>query len=152
MAHSASPASCTSVFRTVVPACVVSTLAFAFTTIASADDLQIPAFTAYMLPDSGSARISEQRGVTRWNDPKQSVNWYGKFSQSGSLTASFELRLPADSVSKLKLNIDGQSLHAIGTGEGDDAVVVAKFGEFKIAEPGHYRISLESLNESGNSF
>ncbi len=152
MAHSASSASCTSFFRTVVPTCVVSAIAFAFTAIATADDLRVPAFTAYMLPDAGSARISEQRGVTRWNDPKQSVNWYGKFSQAGSLTASVELRLPAEAVSKLKLTIDGQSLDATVTGEGKDTVVVAKFGEFKIAAPGHHRISLESLNKSGKPF
>lgn len=113
---------------------------------ALADDLRVPAFTAYMLPDADSARISEQRGVTRWTDPKQSVNWYGKFAQSGSLTASVDLRLPVDAVSKLKLTIDGQSRSATITGKGKDAAVQAAFGEFNILEPGHHRISLESLN------
>jgi hypothetical protein len=119
---------------------------------AFAEDLRVPAFTAYMLPDADSARIAEQRGVTRWTDPKQSVNWYGKFAHSGSLTASVELRLPVDAVSKLKLTIDGQSRLATIAGKGKDAAVIAEFGEYSINDAGHHRISLESLNEAEKPF
>ncbi len=72
------------------------------------EDLRIPAFTAYMLPDADSARISEERGVIRWKGNQQSVNWYGKFTETGTLFASLELRLPKDKQSKLRLSIDGQ--------------------------------------------
>jgi Domain of unknown function (DUF5077) len=113
-------------------------------TIALAEDLRVPAFTAYMLPDADSARVSEQRGVTRWTDPKQTVNWYGKFSQTGSLSASVELQLPVDAVSKLKLTINGKSREASVTGKGKEAAVVAEFGEFNIDEARHYQITKRS--------
>ena len=44
-----------------------------------------------MLPNPESARISEQKGITRWNDPAQSVNWYGKFAKVGELKLQVEL-------------------------------------------------------------
>ena len=119
---------------------------------ALAEDLRVPAFTAYTLPNADSARISEQRGVTRWTDPKQSVNWYGKFSQVGALTASVELRLSADATSKLRLTIDGQSRESTVVGKGKDITVMAEFGEFKITDARHHRICLESLNEPEKPF
>ncbi len=96
--------------RCVHASCVMGCLCFASLVPLRADELlRIPAFTAYMLPDADSARFSEQRGLTRWVDGEQSVNWYGKFAQAGELTASVELRLPAESQSRLKLSIDDQS-------------------------------------------
>lgn len=136
-----------SVFRFVAFTCSVS-----FAALVVADDVHVPAFTAYTLPDPESARFSEQRGVTRWVDPTQSVNWYGKFSQTGSLAARVELRLPGDATSKLKLTIDGLSRDATVAGNGKDAVVTAEFGEFTIKQPGHHRIALESLNQAGEPF
>jgi hypothetical protein len=136
-----------SAFRFVLSACIIC-----FATIALAEEIRVPAFTAYMLPDAESARISEQRGVTRWTDVKQSVNWYGKFAQGGNLIASLELRLPADATSQLKLTIDGQSHEASVTGKGNEQVVKAEFGEFNITEAGYHRIALESMNEKGKPF
>ncbi len=136
-----------SAFRFVLSACVI-----VLATIAVAEELRVPAFTAYMLPDAESARISEQRGLTRWTDPKQSVNWYGKFPQDGRLTASVELRLPANAASHLKMTIDGQSRESTVTGQGKDQVIKADFGEFRIDKEGYHRIALESLNDAGNPF
>ena len=74
-----------------------------------ADEHKIPAFTAYMLPNPESARISEAHGVTNWTDSTQTVNWYGKFKSAGELTAKVELRLPADIASQLHLTVGGKS-------------------------------------------
>ena len=134
-------------FRSLLSACFVG-----FATFAGAQEIRVPAFTAYMLPEAESARISEQRGVTRWTDPEQSVNWYGKFSQLGNLIVSVELHLPANAASHLKLTIDGQSREARVTGNGQDQVIQAGFGEFTIDKAGHHRIALESMNAAGNSF
>ena len=135
------------VFRSSYFACIICCA-----TCAVAQEFRVPAFTAYILPDADAARISEQRGVTRWTDPEQSVNWYGKFTQKGSLVASVELRLPTDAVSQLKMTINGQSREAFVTGKGQDNVVLVKFGEFKIAEAKNHRIALESMNEQGKPF
>ena len=111
-----------------------------------ADELRVPAFTAYMLPNSESARISEQKGVTRWNDTAQSVNWYGKFATTGELNLKTELGLPEGTQSRFKLTVDGESREATVTGLGIDKPVYADFGSFNIKTPGHKRLQLESLN------
>lgn len=121
-------------------------------TLKGADELRVPAFTAYMLPDADSARTSEKRGLTQWKDPKQSVNWYGKFAQAGDLQAAVELRLPTDSESRLKLTINGQSREVTVTGKGNEEAVKADFGAYSIPAAGHHRIALESLNETGKPF
>ncbi len=117
---------------------------------AVAQELRVPAFTAYLLPDPDSARVSEQRGITRWADPKQSVNWYGKFSMTGTIDANVELRLPTDTVSRLRLTVDGTMRETAVTGKGRESVVLAKFGEFNISEAKHQQFTLESMNEPGN--
>ena len=109
--------------------------------------LDIPGFTAYTLPDPDGARISEARGVSGWNKPGQSVNWYGDFKKAGELTVKITLRLPEGASSKLRLTIDGTSREAEVKGGGD--AVSAEFGSFKIAKSGHQRIALESLSPPG---
>ena len=60
-----------------------------------------------MLPNPESARVSEQKGITRWNDPAQSVNWYGKFAKLGELKLKVELCLPEGAQSRFQTN-DGK--------------------------------------------
>ena len=111
-----------------------------------ADELRVPAFTAYMLPNPESARISEQKGVTRWNDTAQTVNWYGKFATTGELNVKTELGLPEGKQSRFKLTVDEESHEATVTGLGIDKPVYADFGSFNIKTIGHKRLQLESLN------
>ena len=113
-----------------------------------AEELRVPAFTAYMLPNPESARVSEQKGITRWNDPAQSVNWYGKFASTGELTLRAEMCLPMETKSRFRLNIREVTHEAIVTGLGIDHPVIADFGVFKIATAGHQRIQLESMQET----
>lgn len=115
----------------------------------TAAELRIPAFTAYMLPDPESARISESRGITKWSDATQSVNWYGKFSATGELTAKVQLRLPEGATSILQLTVDGASHSTTVTGAGSEKVVSANFGIFTITGTGHRRFQLELLNKKG---
>lgn len=110
----------------------------------------MPAFTAYTLPAADGARISERSGITRWTDPALSVNWYGQFKQTGELSAKVMLRLPANTESKLKLTVAGQSREVTVKGGGENAVA-ADFGQFKIDKAGYRRFALESLNAKGQS-
>lgn len=115
---------------------------------ACAEEHHVPAFTAYMLPDPESARISEARGVTQWTDPGQSVNWYGQFVEAGELTAKVRLRLTQDANSQLRLTIAGKSSDVTVVGAGAD-IVIADFGSFAVTSHGYQRIQLQTLNASG---
>ncbi len=130
----------------------VSVVTISTASLGTAEPLRLPAFTAYTLPAPDSARISERRGVTRWNDATQSVNWYGKFEQAGEVTAKIELRLPADVPSKLKLSVAEEVREATAIGRGMESSVTIDLGAFKIAGAGYVRFKLESLNENGKPF
>ena len=113
-----------------------------------ADELRVPAFTAYMLPNPESARVSEQKGITRWNDPAQSINWYGRFASIGDLKIKTEMVLSEGTKSRFKLTVEEDIHEATVTGLGTDKPVDVDFGVFKITTPGHKRLRLESLNET----
>jgi len=100
-----------------------------------------------MLPNPESARISEQRGITRWNDPSQSVNWYGKFESTGSLAPKIEICVAEGVQSRFKLTIGQESHEASVTGMGLEKVVTADFGTFQITKAGYVQLKFESLNE-----
>jgi hypothetical protein len=112
-------------------------------------ELTIPAYTAYTLPNPDAARISEQSGVTRWNDPETTVNWFGQFNTTGALNAKVTLRLDKDAESKLRMKIGASSRELTVTGTGEP--VVADFGEFQIEKTGFQRFTLESLNPAGRT-
>src|SRR6187402_12061 len=88
--------------------------------------LRIPAFTAYLEPDSG-ARISS-RGVTGWTDPATRIVWFGRLPHGGSVDAAVDLRLPAESESKLRLSVGDNSQTTVVRGAGTN-VVTASFGK-----------------------
>ena len=116
-----------------------------------ADELRVPAFTAYTEPDANGARISAATGLTGWKDPHLKVLWFGNIQMRSSLNASVELRLPANETSTLRLTVAGQSHDAAVKGAGAE-IVTAHFGRFDIQKTGYHRFELESLNASGQSF
>jgi len=126
-------------FAAIFVASIASTNAFA--------ELRIPAFTAYLEPDSG-ARVSSKSGVSNWKDSTTKVLWFGEFKKAGALDAVVELKLPKDAKSKLRLTVAGQSREGEVVGAGTNLVAV-KFGRFEIKEAGYQRFTLESLNPSG---
>jgi len=115
---------------------------------ASAAELRIPAFTAYLDPDVRGARVSPRSGITGWNDPELKVLWFGKIKVPGKLDCSVALWLPTDATSELRLTVAGQSHQAFVKGAGPD-LVTADFGSFDITEAGYQRFTLESLNRKG---
>lgn len=130
------------------PALLLGAVCLALTTL-QADPLRIPAFTAYALPDAEAVRISERSGVTRWTNPVVSVNWYGQFNQTGTVTARVELRLPPDATSSLRLTVAGTSREVSVRSDPAGAPVTADFGQFEIRQPGYQRFALESRNAAG---
>ncbi len=117
-------------------------------TLAAQAELRVPAFTAYLDPDSRGTSISEKSGLTKWTDPKVKVLWFGEIKTPGKLDCSLTLRLPAGTSSRLRLTVAGQSREVVAQGIGTNAVAVA-FGSFEIKQAGYQRFTLESLNASG---
>jgi hypothetical protein len=131
----------------------ISLLVFGFAVGSStAAELRVPAFTAYTLPDADGARISPRGGVTRWTDPAQTVNWYGRFTQTGQVNAKVVVRLPQDAKAVLQLSLGGQSRPITVQGKGGESPVPADFGAFTVAQAGYQRFTLASLNEKGQPF
>ena len=116
------------------------------TDLCYADSLRVPAFTAYMSPSPESARMSEEKGLLRWNDPAQSVNWYGKFETAGELSAKVEMVVAPNSKSRFKLTIGEQSREAIAEATASEEPITVDFGRFQIGSAGYQRMQLESLN------
>jgi len=114
---------------------LLSLLLFAAATTAQAE-LRVPAFTAYLEPRTGSARVSEKNGITHWNDPAQKVVWYGLLRTNGLLRCS--VASPTEGA-RLRLTIAGQSRAATVTNG------LADFGPFQIVAPGYQRFALERL-------
>ncbi len=114
-------------------------------------EVTVPAFTAYMLPDPSAARISEESGVTDWDDPRQTVNWYGKFQTTGAVAAKVMLRVPEGGESRLQLSIGKTSREIKVKGLGSGTTIKAEFGEFEIPDVGYEKIELKSLNSEGHS-
>jgi len=116
-----------------------------------AQELNIPAYTAYTLPDPEGVRISARRGVTGWSDPDLTVNWYGRFQTTGTVSARLDLRLPADALSVLQLNVADQVREVRVQGDATAGLVTADFGVFELPRPGYHRFALRSLNPPGTS-
>lgn len=112
-------------------------------------ELRVPAFTAYLEPDPGGARVSERGGITGWRDPILRVLWFGELKTPGELTCAVQLRLPAGHESRLRLTVAGAQREV--TMRGDTNAVRVSFGTFKIAAAGYQSFTLESLNAPGQS-
>lgn len=113
-------------------------------------ELQVPAFTAYLSPNVEGARVSARSGITGWNDPALNVLWFGQFTNSGKIDCSVALRLPKSTVSKLRLQVNGQAREAEAAGNGTN-LVYARFGAFDV-KSGYQQFQLESLNKAGTPF
>lgn len=112
-------------------------------------ELRVPAFTAYLEPDSNAATVSEKGGVTQWGDPAAQVCWFGDFKTPGKLTCAVVLRLPAGATSRLRLRVGAEAHEAVAKGAG---AVTVDFGTFEVAKAGYVRFALESRNPAGQPF
>lgn len=111
-------------------------------------ELRVPAFTAYLDPDSGGARVSPGSGISGWADPAVKVLWFGEIKTPGQLDCALEMRLPAGAETRLRLTVAGVSHEATAKGAGDGSVEV-EFGSFDIPTAGYQKFVLELLNPPG---
>ena len=127
---------------------IVLTAAWLLPCAAALADQRIPAFTAYLEPGESGVQVSSPAGITGWNNPTVRVLWFGQFKTAGTVDAAVALRLPAGAASRLQLTVDGKSraVNVVGAGDGPQ---IARFGQFKIDEPGYHRFALASLNPAG---
>jgi hypothetical protein len=127
---------------------VLRTVLFAGVMIQSAraEELVVPAFTAYTEPRLDEPHLSRRSGeFTGWNNSSDKIVWFGELKNAGNLSISVRAKLPVGASSKLRLSAVGQQHDAEIQGSGTN-VVVADFGTFEIKEPGYQRFTLESLN------
>jgi hypothetical protein len=110
---------------------------------AQAGEVSIPAYTAYMLPNAHSARISESMGIVGWKDATQSVNWYGKFESKGQIQVKVEVKTKSTSPIRLKMTVQGKSNEAVVAPSGVEGISEADFGSFGIDEVGFVQFQLE---------
>src|SRR5947209_2201178 len=108
-----------------------------------AAELRVPASTAYLAPNPDGARVSAKSGITRWQDPKIKILWFGEFKMPGKLTAAVVVNLPKDAVSTLRLNVGDQAREATAVGTGHGRPV--NFGEFAIPAAGYQGFTLKAL-------
>lgn len=109
-------------------------------------EVRVPASTAYLEPDR-NARVSADQGITHWTDSEVKVRWFGNLKHAGKLNASIVVRLPAESKSRLELEVAGRRRELAV--EGKAGPLTVDFGEFEITAPGYHSFTLKSLNESG---
>ena len=110
--------------------------------------LRVPAFTAYLEPESKDASVSVRDGIRGWG--KSKVLWFGQFATPGALEGSFSvaLRLPTNEIASLKLTIGDEVRLANVTGLGMKTEVTAQFGKLWVSQFGYVRCALESVNPS----
>ena len=115
--------------------------------IVSAQEIKVPAFTAYLEPNVNAARVGRE-GITGWGTDDH-ILW-GGIMGVGQVKAAVLVNLPPGETAKLKLNIAGREKEAGVSGANAPAVV--DFGEFDVAAEGYQRIDLVGVSKSGKTF
>lgn len=117
---------------------------------ASADEIRMPANTAYVDPDANGIRIRDD-GAGPWEDPTQTLSWFGRIAKPGKLNVAVEVKLPANATASLTLRIGETSVERTTEGVAEEAVRV-DFGSYEIAESGYVKFELSRLgDEAGKS-
>ncbi|HZK82201.1 MAG TPA: DUF3472 domain-containing protein, partial [Humisphaera sp.] len=114
---------------------------------ALAQEIKIPAFTAYLDPDVNAARIGTD-GIVGWQT-SDSIVWGGILGQ-GEVKGAVILRLPTGATSILKLSMAGQSKEM--TVAGADGSITVDFGTCAVTATGYQRIVLTGVSKTGKTF
>src|SRR5690242_15345664 len=111
------------------PIRAITIIAIALTGVIQAQDLHIPASTAYLDPNPNAARVT-RTSITNWST-EDTILWAGILTK-GPLHASLSATLPKGDSSRLKLTIAGQSHEADLQGTGEAQTL--DFGPFDIPD------------------
>jgi hypothetical protein len=123
-----------------------------FISIAQADPVRVPGYSAYLKPnpEPEGMSVSPPAGVTGWADSKTTLVWYGELKATGPLSLSLSIHLPPGEKCRWKLTAAGQSRSTEATG-GADPITVS-FGSVQISAAGSYHFALEGLTKTGPTF
>ncbi len=137
----------TLLFSLALPLLFVSSLPL----FAAAEESVVPAYTAYLQPDFNAAQFSEDKGVTRWRDAKQTLNWYGLFRNSGKINIRVVIHRESGSASEWLLKVGSQekTIKAAEIAQSQD--VTLDFGSFEIQQVGYQRFELRALDDAALS-
>lgn len=110
------------------------------------DDVTVPGATAYLIPDSGGARVSADRGISHWTDQETAVVWYGDIKQKGTLSAKLNLIVPGAEQVSLRLTVArrgaANGISHTATASSETTTSSIDFGTFEITEPGYMSFTL----------
>ncbi len=122
-----------------------------------ADEIVVPAFTAYSVPEHEGIHISEERGADHWNNGN-SLNWYGRFNspckfrvlaniavpkiEADNEKSKGELNKTSRNSIQLRLKIDDQ-VSRLSLDQATGAIQRLDFGTLEVKAPGFHRIELE---------
>lgn len=108
----------------------------------------LPAFTAYTTPHPERPQITE-RGVRRWSNPADTLEWYGTIVTPGALTSVLNVDLPAGETVQYLLRVDKTS-HTVTTTGGTGTTRVS-FPPVTVERAGPLRIALSAKRSSGGT-
>jgi hypothetical protein len=115
---------------------------------AQSNQVVIPGFTAYAEPAEEHVEISERRGVAKWTDAANVVNFYFYITTPGILQITMEAK--TDGESKLQVSLNGtDKMIVIPTGKDFTNIPVL---QTKIKKAGFYTISIKGIQKSGSVY
>lgn len=111
--------------------------------------ISVPAFTAYSMPVKGSWSDQEgmrfrENGITRWDNPERTVNFYGKVKTPGTLAIAVKMKAAAKGNS-IRVSTGGKTFTvSVPAGENYSEV---KVGTVTVKDSGFIHIVLEGARK-----
>lgn len=110
--------------------------------------VSLPGFTAYAVPEEKGVGISASRGVVRWTDSSNAVNFYFHAASTGTLKVAMEAK--SDAPARIMVKINGVE-KVVGIPNSSDYTTIPVL-QTKIKKPGFYNISLKGVEKQGNVY
>jgi len=112
----------------------------------SQPEIEVPARTAYSVPDARAMRRHKNGSVTRW---KGRLEWFGRFSKPGRLEIVLQLA-PGARAGKLQLELSAQEggkkqVKVVDLEAGQRELGI---GSFEIQRKGYHRVALSRADEA----
>lgn len=108
------------------------------------DEVRVPSYTAYTLPDADAVRMSTTRAVQPFAKGGASLVWYGQFVARGALHVAVALQLPTPDTVRLRVTMGSEHRDVSVGGVGGDLRV--KVGDFVVRDTGYQRITLSTTD------
>ncbi len=117
-----------------------------------AKEVEVPAFTAYVVPDNGAARIDPRRGITGWVRSDAVIKSYVNLKATGRLSLELLISLPDSDSATIGVKLAGKEFVREVKKTGADQYVRVPVGTVEISKPGYQAITLTGRKRTGRSF